>query len=105
MAKTTNEPQLVEASSPATFCPAREGLEVSADLAAFLHDAIAQRAFDLFLQRGQVHGHALDDWLRAEQELLRTEQELLTKRELPVKESRVVATSLRGSSRRSSAKR
>jgi hypothetical protein len=33
------------------------------------HEAIAQRAYQLFCQRGQVHGHALDDWVRAEHEL------------------------------------
>ncbi len=31
---------------------------------------IAQRAFDLCSQRGWVHGHDLDDWLRAENEIL-----------------------------------
>jgi DUF2934 family protein len=31
-------------------------------------EAIAQRAFELFLARGQQHGHDLDDWLEAERE-------------------------------------
>jgi hypothetical protein len=31
-------------------------------------EAIARRAFELFLARGQQHGHALDDWLQAERE-------------------------------------
>jgi len=30
---------------------------------------IATRAFELFSARGGVHGHDLDDWLRAEREL------------------------------------
>jgi len=31
--------------------------------------AIAQRAYDLFLKRGCEHGHDIEDWLQAEQEL------------------------------------
>ena len=32
-------------------------------------DAIAKRAYELYLQRGSVSGHELDDWLEAEAEL------------------------------------
>jgi len=32
-------------------------------------DRIAQRAYELFLMRGAQHGHDLEDWLAAEQEL------------------------------------
>ena len=32
-------------------------------------DAIARRAYELYLQRGSVSGHELDDWLAAEAEL------------------------------------
>jgi Protein of unknown function (DUF2934) len=35
-----------------------------------LHDRIAVRAFEIYEQRGKKHGHDLDDWFRAEQELL-----------------------------------
>ncbi len=31
---------------------------------------IAQRAYDLFLERGGQHGYHLEDWLRAEAELM-----------------------------------
>jgi hypothetical protein len=31
--------------------------------------AIAKRAYELYLQRGSVSGHELDDWLAAEAEL------------------------------------
>jgi len=34
-----------------------------------LNDAIARRAYELYLQRGSVPGHELDDWLEAEAEL------------------------------------
>lgn len=32
-------------------------------------EAIAKRAYELYLQRGSVPGHELDDWLAAEAEL------------------------------------
>jgi len=34
------------------------------------HDQIAARAYHLFLERGRLNGHDLDDWLQAEYELL-----------------------------------
>jgi hypothetical protein len=33
-------------------------------------DAIARRAYDLFQERGREPGHELDDWLRAEREIM-----------------------------------
>jgi hypothetical protein len=32
---------------------------------------IAQAAYQRWVQRGYQHGYALDDWIRAEQELLK----------------------------------
>jgi hypothetical protein len=32
-------------------------------------EAVAKRAYELFLQRGSVPGHEVDDWLQAEAEL------------------------------------
>jgi hypothetical protein len=40
----------------------------SADASAFT-DTVARLAFELFLARGAVHGHDLDDWLTAESQL------------------------------------
>jgi hypothetical protein len=37
-----------------------------------LTEAIAKRAYELYLQRGSVSGHELDDWLEAEAELSRS---------------------------------
>ena len=34
------------------------------------HAVIAKRAYELFLQRGGVHGRDWEDWLTAERELL-----------------------------------
>lgn len=45
-----------------TFAPSTRTLPVS-------RDAVAKRAFDLFLARGGQHGHAMRDWLQAEAEL------------------------------------
>jgi hypothetical protein len=34
-----------------------------------IHEAIALRAYELYLERGGEDGHAVEDWLRAEREL------------------------------------
>jgi HSP20 family protein len=39
------------------------------DAADMCEQSIAQRAFEIFQERGRVHGSDLDDWLRAESEL------------------------------------
>lgn len=36
-----------------------------------LEEVIRVRAYQFFEERGRVHGHDADDWLRAEQEVLR----------------------------------
>lgn len=40
------------------------------ELAEEIKDAIARRAYELFESRGFTHGHAREDWLRAESEIL-----------------------------------
>ena len=35
-----------------------------------LEQAIRQRAYELYVKRGRTPGHALDDWLEAEAELV-----------------------------------
>ena len=32
--------------------------------------AIRQRAYELYVQRGRANGHAVDDWLKAEAEIV-----------------------------------
>ena len=32
-------------------------------------DAIARRAYEIYMSRGGTHGHDIDDWLQAEREL------------------------------------
>jgi hypothetical protein len=33
------------------------------------YDEVAQRAYERFVERGQQHGHDVEDWLSAEREL------------------------------------
>jgi hypothetical protein len=49
-------------------------------------ESIAKRAHELYLQRGSVPGHELDDWLQAEMELSAAEspEEHETPSERPV---------------------
>jgi hypothetical protein len=35
-----------------------------------LEHAIRNRAYELYVQRGRANGHAVDDWLKAEAELV-----------------------------------
>ena len=35
-----------------------------------VHPMIAQRAYELYEQRGHAHGHDFEDWLEAEQQIL-----------------------------------
>lgn len=35
-----------------------------------VEEQVRQRAYDLYLERGQAAGSAEDDWLKAEQEIL-----------------------------------
>ncbi|HUJ78985.1 MAG TPA: DUF2934 domain-containing protein [Nitrospiria bacterium] len=35
-----------------------------------LHQRIAERAYQRFLERNRVHGHDVDDWLEAERAIL-----------------------------------
>jgi HSP20 family protein len=55
----TDEPELVKNSTE----------EISNQFSQ-ISDVIAQRAFDIFESRGRSPGHELEDWLRAESELL-----------------------------------
>ncbi len=49
----------------------RTATAVAADVSfpPLSHDAIAARAYELFLRRGAQHGQDWDDWLAAEREL------------------------------------
>jgi hypothetical protein len=42
-----------------------------------LEERIRQRAYELYLQRGNQPGSGLDDWLQAEKEIRRAEEEAI----------------------------
>jgi hypothetical protein len=44
-----------------------------------IQEAIARRAYELFLARGEQHGHDLDDWLQAEREFAKAAQSAVAK--------------------------
>ena len=42
-------------------------------------EQIADRAYQIYLERGRVNGHSMDDWLQAEYELLQLPVRMLAK--------------------------
>jgi hypothetical protein len=57
------------AVDPATPPNEPEGIAIPSEppSADSSHAAVADVAYGLFLERGGVHGHDVEDWLRAEQ--------------------------------------
>jgi hypothetical protein len=53
--------------------PASKETELSPSR-AITKDAIAQRAYELYMARGCEDGHHVEDWLQAERELQETNQ-------------------------------
>ena len=47
------------------------------------HQEIAARAYQIFLERGRVAGHEIDDWLQAEYELMQLPVRKLAELESP----------------------
>ncbi|NGZ97053.1 MAG: hypothetical protein CV089_13200 [Nitrospira sp. WS110] len=39
----------------------------------FVQKQIARRAYELYLERGGINGHEVEDWLQAEREILEEE--------------------------------
>jgi hypothetical protein len=61
-------PMIVRAAAPVSPAPA-PAPTVTIAPPPVSAAAIALRAYDYFVARGYQHGHDVDDWLRAEQEL------------------------------------
>ena len=57
------------ATRSATASPAPKRRAKASPQSLLGHDAIAQRAYELFVRDGARHGHDVEHWLRAEQEL------------------------------------
>jgi DUF2934 family protein len=47
------------------------GVDDQAPLATDIRERVAQRAFQLYEGRGREDGHDVEDWLQAEQEVVR----------------------------------
>jgi hypothetical protein len=62
-----------------------------------IRERTAERAHELFLKRGRIHGHDLEDWLQAEREI---REELQAQTKPAARDSEV--KSLRSSSKRTS---
>ena len=60
----TSAPKAVKAGASQTARAASAAVK-----AAPSHEEIAKRAYELYLARGAEHGHAEQDWARAETEL------------------------------------
>jgi len=56
--------------------PARQVRAARPEGQTDLTERIAQRAFEIYLERGHDDGRDLDDWLQAEQEILENERKV-----------------------------
>jgi hypothetical protein len=52
--------------------PAGKQQSVRSNVETPANERVQQRAYELFLQRGQQPGHELEDWLQAEREVMHT---------------------------------
>jgi hypothetical protein len=50
--------------------PERQPSVAAEDHRSITKDDVAQRAYELFLARGRVDGHDVEDWLEAERQLV-----------------------------------
>jgi Protein of unknown function (DUF2934) len=48
----------------------KEAVSAGENIAPSLEEQINRRAYELYEQRGKEHGHADEDWLRAEKEII-----------------------------------
>ena len=63
----TSKPAASKAKSPALIISTPKP---AASPGGDLHAIIAKRAYELYAERGYQHGHATEDWLEAEREIL-----------------------------------
>jgi hypothetical protein len=60
----------IETTTNVIAMPGTESSTPALDKVTDLTDRdVAQRAFEIFCERGCEHGHVVDDWLKAEREL------------------------------------
>jgi hypothetical protein len=65
---TKRIPTMTSVEIKKTVAPKRSRAK-SAQSAIVDEEAIARAAYERFVARGMAHGHALEDWLAAEEEL------------------------------------
>jgi hypothetical protein len=80
MARTRKPPAATPDSLPKPRLIRRARASAPDEPATVPHEAIALQAYWLFLERGRVHGHDLDDWLTAERELLEPRSAAMARR-------------------------
>lgn len=69
MAKTATPRTTTTASERLTRSPRSPRRKTAHTTSSIAAIEIERRAYELFVARGCEHGHDLDDWFRAEQEL------------------------------------
>src|SRR5262245_49734235 len=67
MAKPRSLPQTIASGSSGSSGPT--GVQDPPSASANVHDRVAQRAYELYLERGGADGGDFDDWLAAEREV------------------------------------
>jgi hypothetical protein len=67
--RTTTSKKKTAAATPANGNPVEVTARITTQ-AVNLEDAIRGRAYQLFEERGYRHGNDMEDWLRAESEVL-----------------------------------
>lgn len=70
-ATTIRKKTSASASAPKSIASKRKTSGTVTEIKAISHDEIAVLAHRFWAERGFQHGHDAEDWLRAEQELLR----------------------------------
>jgi hypothetical protein len=68
----TSKPTNGTSDAPKPVRPTRKGNGVAIDF----NEAIARRAYEIYLDRGGSHGADLDDWLEAERQLRRVPSDI-----------------------------
>ena len=80
MKRTARPPTATPVSLRAPRLIRQQRAAAQREPAATSHDLIALHAYWLFLERGGVHGHDLDDWLTAERDLLTPRSESMARK-------------------------
>lgn len=61
--------QMTQEASPRPAAKASRAATVTQLRSGPTHDQISRRAYELYVERGYVHGHEQEDWAQAEREL------------------------------------